>query len=261
MIMVGMSSKYRNTALLGSCRVTPSISVSHAVAGVTPPGQGIVPALSRRESRVTEHATLPFCNFLYFLNFRDHPTGRGTPRARCGKISTASRSSPANGTPDQGAARRRRGPASARKAQMTEYQQPLDALVARYANGRSVREIERQNGLAEGALSNFFKLDKRGKIPRLHIMERFASALGASITEVSRAFAAESGVGLDDLSDDERDLIERYRTLPKPTQELMLTFVTLAAQQQGQPQAPPNVRSKSVSSGQTERDHVTTNRK
>jgi transcriptional regulator with XRE-family HTH domain len=116
---------------------------------------------------------------------------------------------------------------------MTEpaHDSPLDALIERHSRGRSLREIERDNELSEGALSHFLKPSQRGRWPRLPVLERFAAALNASLPEVSRAFAAELGIDLDDdLTPTERQLIAHFRALDQPVRSLMLDFVALAAE-------------------------------
>lgn len=108
---------------------------------------------------------------------------------------------------------------------------PLDALIERHSRGRSIREIERDNDLREGALSHFLKPSQRGRWPQLAVLERFAAALGASLTEVSRAFSAEAGVDLDDdLTPTERQLIAHFRTLDEPVRSLVADFVEMAAE-------------------------------
>ncbi len=124
---------------------------------------------------------------------------------------------------------------------MTDELRPVDALIARYTDGRSVREIERANGLPEGSLSNFLKPSSRGKVPKLHVMQRFAVALGATLDEVSIAFGQEHGVALVALANDELELVETYRLLPQATKDLMRGCVALAATQQQEAQAAEKV--------------------
>lgn len=118
---------------------------------------------------------------------------------------------------------------------MAEQEQDVSrivALVRRHSGGRSVREIERANALTEGSLSHWLKPSQRGVWPNLAVIERFAAALDVSVTEVSRAFAAESGVDLDrdDLGQDELDLIANYRALSEPVKSLMFDCLALAAE-------------------------------
>ncbi len=113
---------------------------------------------------------------------------------------------------------------------------PLNELIQRYCRGRSVREIERDNGLREGSLSHFLKPSQRGRWPQLAVLERFAAALGAPLTEVSRAFAAESGVDLDDdLTATERQLITHFRALDDSVQAFVLDLVAKAAERAHEP--------------------------
>lgn len=120
---------------------------------------------------------------------------------------------------------------------MTDYLRPVDTLIARYAKGRSVRELERANGLPEGSLSNSLKPSNRGKIPKLHVMQRFAEVLETSLDEVSIAFGKEAGVALVALANDEIELVETYRLLPQSTKNLMRGCVALAAVQHQEAQA------------------------
>jgi transcriptional regulator with XRE-family HTH domain len=109
----------------------------------------------------------------------------------------------------------------------------VDALIRRYARGRSIKEIERGNGLPEGALSRTLRPSQRGRIPRLHIQERFAQALGAPLYEVSIAFNADNGVSLENpLPPQAQALLNDYLTLDDQRRALIEGIVRLAAEQQ-----------------------------
>jgi transcriptional regulator with XRE-family HTH domain len=100
----------------------------------------------------------------------------------------------------------------------------LQRLAKRYANGRTIKHLERESGLKEGALGNYLRPAKRdpgSKIPSAEVMIRFAAAFGAPLEEVSQAFIQdwvnESGipVGPGDAActADEAELLENYRAL------------------------------------------------
>ncbi len=116
-----------------------------------------------------------------------------------------------------------------------EPQSHIDALIAKYANGRSIKEMERQHGLPEGALGNHLKPSQRGRFPRLPIQERFADALGAPLREVSNAFAADSKVGIleaDPLPPHAKRLVDDYVELDDSHQALARTVVRAILEQQ-----------------------------
>ncbi|PKW17782.1 hypothetical protein [Saccharopolyspora spinosa] len=105
------------------------------------------------------------------------------------------------------------------------------ALVRRHSGGRSVREIERANGLREGSLAHWLKPSQRGAWPNLAVIERFAAALDVSVTDVSRAFAAERGIDLNhNLNQEELDLLANYRALSEPVKSLMFDCIAMAAE-------------------------------
>lgn len=110
------------------------------------------------------------------------------------------------------------------------HESPIDALIRRHARGRSVRKIEEDFGLRDGSLSHYLKPSQRGRWPSLKVQERFAAALEAPLTEVSKAFAAESGIELDDdLTPTERELILNFRALEEPARSLAFDFLAMAA--------------------------------
>lgn len=114
-------------------------------------------------------------------------------------------------------------------------QSHLDALIVKYARGRAIKEIERQNDLQEGALGSHLKPSQRGRFPRLHVQQRFAAALGAPLKEVSNAFAADSQMGLlqtDPLPPHAKALIDDYLALDDSRRALAAQIVRAILQQQ-----------------------------
>ena len=113
----------------------------------------------------------------------------------------------------------------------------LAKLVLRHAGGRSIKEIERANGLNEGALGYYLKPSSPGRkhlVPRLDVMERFATALGASLDEVSQAFVRDAGLrgGNDDYTAQECELLHRFRGLHEVDQARLLAIVDVFEQHQ-----------------------------
>ncbi|MGH3760280.1 hypothetical protein [Actinophytocola sp.] len=98
----------------------------------------------------------------------------------------------------------------------------VDALIQRYAPGRSIKELERQHGLAIGALGNHLKPAARGRFPRLPILERFAEVLCAPLKEVNAAFAADAELDLvtDPLPAHAQQLMDDYLALTPEDQAL-----------------------------------------
>lgn len=98
-------------------------------------------------------------------------------------------------------------------------QSHVEQLVARYARGRSVREIERDNNLTQGALANFLKPSRGRGLVHIQVMERFANALGVTLKEASQAFVWDAGLGDDAYTDEEVELVSSYRALNPEDQE------------------------------------------
>ncbi|CRK55462.1 hypothetical protein [Alloactinosynnema sp. L-07] len=73
----------------------------------------------------------------------------------------------------------------------------VDLLISKYANGRSIAEIERENGLTAGALGHHLKPSQRGGAPKFEVLMRFVAALDAPLREVSSAFFADAGAAMD----------------------------------------------------------------
>lgn len=110
----------------------------------------------------------------------------------------------------------------------------VDALIERYARGRSIKQIERENNLPEGALSRTLRPSQRGKFPRYETQKRFADALSAPLDEVSEAFGRDSDssyLGTGGLTTYERDLLAETRRLNHDQRAMLLTLARLTAQQ------------------------------
>jgi hypothetical protein len=90
------------------------------------------------------------------------------------------------------------------------------------ADGRSVKQIERDAGLREGVIAYYLKPSSPDlkRMPKLDVMERFADALGKDLLTVSRAFIRDAGIPADgeEITPAELQLIHRYRALPEPDQ-------------------------------------------
>ncbi|WP_291412842.1 hypothetical protein [Actinophytocola sp.] len=98
----------------------------------------------------------------------------------------------------------------------------VDRLIQRYAPDTSIKELERQNNLAPGALSNHLKPASRGRFPRQPILERFAAVLRAPLREVTAAFAADAGLALvaDPLPAHAQQVLDDYLALDTKDQAL-----------------------------------------
>lgn len=118
----------------------------------------------------------------------------------------------------------------------------VEQLVARYARGRSVREIERDNNLSQGALANFLKPSRGRGLAHISVMERFASALGVTLKEASQAFVRDAGLGDDAYTDEEVELINSYRALEPEDQERLRAIADafLGLAHNGDKDTPPN---------------------
>ncbi|SDL00384.1 hypothetical protein SAMN04488074_108219 [Lentzea albidocapillata subsp. violacea] len=91
----------------------------------------------------------------------------------------------------------------------------IGRLVKKYAGGRSVRSIERDNNLPHDSLSRYVRGKWDHRNLSLDAMERLAAALGASIDEVSEAFALDSEFPLQGrpLKIEEANLLDFYDKL------------------------------------------------
>jgi hypothetical protein len=87
---------------------------------------------------------------------------------------------------------------------------------------RSVKQIERDAGLKEGVIAYYLKPSSPDtkRLPKLDVMERFATALGKDLLTVSRAFIRDAGIPADgeEITPAEVQLIHRYRALPEVDQ-------------------------------------------
>lgn len=99
------------------------------------------------------------------------------------------------------------------------------ALIRGYCAPRTVSEVERDAGLKPGALGNYVKPSTApARIPLLPVIERIADALGAPLTEVSRAFAADFELPVyddDPLTQDEYEVLANFRQLPPNMQRFV----------------------------------------
>lgn len=85
-------------------------------------------------------------------------------------------------------------------------------LIRKYANGRSLREIERQHGLSNYYLARYTRSDWDRRQLNLGVIDRFVTALGAPIEEVTEAFALDMELPLKGraLALDEVDLLDCF---------------------------------------------------
>jgi hypothetical protein len=105
-------------------------------------------------------------------------------------------------------------------------------LVHAYKPGFRIAALERMAGLDPGALKQHLKPSTaRKRMPPHEVIERFAKAIGAPLWEVSRAFAADRGIPLDQPPPDplELELVVAFRTLPDALKEATKTMVCALA--------------------------------
>jgi hypothetical protein len=105
------------------------------------------------------------------------------------------------------------------------------ALVEKYAGGRSVRQIEADNGLKQGSLSHYVNPNHEATTLRLDVLQRFERALGAPLEEVSAAFARDYEIPLSSgpqLEPDEAELLDDYRAIPAASRPFLRKMVALA---------------------------------
>lgn len=104
------------------------------------------------------------------------------------------------------------------------------ALVEKYGDGRSVRQIETDNGLKSGALSHYVNPNHEATTLRLDVLQRFEKALGAPLEEVSAAFARDYEIPLSgpQLEPDELQLLDDYRAVPPEFRAYVRKMVAVA---------------------------------
>lgn len=104
------------------------------------------------------------------------------------------------------------------------------ALVNRYANGRSVRQIEADNNLSQGSLAHFLSPTHEATTLRLNVLQRFADALNAPLEEVSAAFARDYEIPLPGphLEPDELALLDDYRAVPAEFRPALRSMIAAA---------------------------------
>jgi hypothetical protein len=102
-------------------------------------------------------------------------------------------------------------------------------LLRTYKPGYSVRQIEREAGLKEGALKNYFKPSTApSRMPASDVIKRFAHAIGARVEDTARAFASDVDIPLDipELTSCEHEHLAAFRALPPDMQRVATTLVT-----------------------------------
>ncbi|MBP2320460.1 hypothetical protein JOF56_000845 [Kibdelosporangium banguiense] len=104
------------------------------------------------------------------------------------------------------------------------------ALVEKYGAGRSVRQIEADNNLKQGALSHYVNPNHEATTLRLDVLQRFEKALGAPLEEVSAAFARDYEIPLSgpQLDPDEVELLDDYRAVPPEFRACLRKMVAVA---------------------------------
>lgn len=103
------------------------------------------------------------------------------------------------------------------------------ALVARYCGNRSIRQIEADNGLKQGRLQHYLSPNYTATTTvRLDAIELVKQVTGATIEEVSRAFALDSDIPITglELEPDELELLDNYRALSPSLQQAVLRMIT-----------------------------------
>lgn len=105
-------------------------------------------------------------------------------------------------------------------------------LINAYKPGFRIAALERMAGLTPGALKQHLKPSTaRKRMPPPEVIERFAKAIGAPLWEMSRAFAADRGIPLDQPPPDplELELVVAFRSLPDCLREATRTMVCALA--------------------------------
>ncbi|MEV6448480.1 hypothetical protein [Amycolatopsis sp. NPDC051716] len=118
----------------------------------------------------------------------------------------------------------------------------MAALIRGYSTPRTVAEVERDAGMKPGALANYVKPSTApARMPLAPVMERIADALGAPLTEVSRAFAADFELPVYDeepLLEGEYELLANYRMLPPNLQRFARKTLASLVAEHGAPAKP-----------------------
>lgn len=106
-------------------------------------------------------------------------------------------------------------------------------LIRKYANGRSTRQIERDNGLGNGQLSRYANPEWDASEMSLKVMNRFVTALGATMEEVSSAFAKDLEIPLEGrkLRRDEEELLDAYALVPNEYRGVVHRMIRAACEE------------------------------
>jgi hypothetical protein len=109
----------------------------------------------------------------------------------------------------------------------------VGTLIRKYGNGRSIRQIERDNGLNNGQLSRYANPEWDGNEMSLPILNRFATALGAPMEEVSAAFAKDVEIPLEGrkLRRDEEELLDAYALVPNEYRSVVHRMIKAACEE------------------------------
>lgn len=109
----------------------------------------------------------------------------------------------------------------------------VGTLIRKYANGRSIRQIERDNGLGSGRLSRYANPEWDASEMSLKVMNRFVTALGAPMEEVSAAFAKDLEIPLEGrkLRRDEEELLDAYALVPNEYRSVVFRMIKAACEE------------------------------
>lgn len=114
-----------------------------------------------------------------------------------------------------------------------EHTNHVAALIRAYAGPRGLSRVERTAGFKDGYLRNYTKPSATpARIPTLEVLKRLAGALGATLEEVSKAFAADMRLPLYDdhaFTEDEYRLVVCFRSLPPAAQQSLAVQVEALA--------------------------------
>lgn len=104
----------------------------------------------------------------------------------------------------------------------------LERLIRRVAPDRSVRSLTEEAGVPDHTLAYWLRPSTRvDRMPSMPQLRRIAACLpGADVVDVSRAFAEEIGLKLnDDLTDTEHELLRLFRQLSPRDQQRVYQIV------------------------------------